>query len=92
MEVISDEGMVVLRSPGRKFPGLLVQGDALNAWYKSIREIRKGLTKGEDMRSECDYLFDCLDSCMRNYEQVLLDNSINLPYSPNVIGDVDLSP
>ncbi len=92
IEVYSETvNAIVARYPGRTFPALLLQGDDLNNMYKFVREIRRLSKKGMDFSLELDALYRSMDSCMCHYEQVLLDNSLELPYRPNVIGDIDRS-
>ncbi len=51
IEVISDAGnTAVVRMPGRRFPGLVIQGDSLFNFYTELREVEAALTasNGED--------------------------------------------
>jgi hypothetical protein len=73
---------VVLRVPGRKFPGLLIQGDTFSTFYAMAKKICD-LAKFEgavELMDLSQQLEDDLGSRLRDYEQVLVTHGIDLPY------------
>ncbi|MEN6407241.1 MAG: hypothetical protein ABFC77_12315 [Thermoguttaceae bacterium] len=74
----------VLQFPGRRFPGVLVQGDSLKTMADLATEIVERIAVGdsEEARSVADELRGILRSRLDVYEKVLKLNGLALPYSP----------
>ena len=74
----------VVQLPGRKFPGVVIQGDSLSIMVRSLIEIRKAVAENkvnEDVVIELDELIDQLYGRVALYEMTLENNGIELPYS-----------
>lgn len=73
----------VIRPPGRKFPGAVVQGDSLFILFSLARSLRdRSASLGdEDLTGDADELVELLGSRLRQYESVLDQHGIELPYA-----------
>jgi hypothetical protein len=72
----------VVKLPTRKFPGVVIQGDSLHILWTSVNSA-KSLCEAGDISEAIDELSlvsDILASYIGNYERVLKNRSINLPY------------
>lgn len=77
VEIYSDEtNRAVMRHPGRRFPGLLVQGDTLFTLCNMADEAcaRGGSNK------EMDCLRDALRDLLLHYKIVLGEHDMRLPF------------
>lgn len=74
---------VVVQLPGRKFSGVVVQGDTLHGLVHDVDEILRLLKSGRSMRFLQDWrtLRDQLMDAMRHYEIVCADRGIDPPNS-----------
>ena len=73
---------VVLRYPGRKFPGVLVQGDTLSTWCSSLEaacESSRGKVD-EDTLEELVGLRDRVSAVLDHYKQVLTQHGVTVPF------------
>ena len=83
LEIYSDAtNAAVVRHPGRRFPGVLVQGDTLHTLYVAADNSCKA---GQGRLSEDAYLELCelrdhLRDLLDHYKQVLSDHQIGLPF------------
>ncbi len=83
-----DSNGVILQTPGRHFPGLVVQGDTLRTLYRKAERAISLLDKGETQEAR-EYLLDLLESLgdrLAHYESTLARDKIELPY-PDPIGN-----
>ena len=71
-----DGNLAVIQMPGRRFPGLLVQGDTLT----SIRHVLDSVEDPSTLPSEIQELRSRLDELLSFYELVLLERGTRLPY------------
>ena len=83
IEVFSEAiNMPILRMPGRKFPGVLIQGDTLSSLFAVARMIHA--QAGEQGRSEladlAGEMVDELAALLQEYERVLKARNHPLPY------------
>jgi hypothetical protein len=83
VEIYSDEtNLAVMRHPGRKFPGVLVQGDTLHVLCTRLDELcaaaRAQLTEGE--YAELNELRNGLHAKLSHYKAVLGEHGIPLPF------------
>lgn len=72
----------VVRMAERKFPGVVIQGDTLFSLLCRAKSIGSSL-QGEDcgrVADDCEFLIDTLAAMLENYEYVLTQNGISLPY------------
>jgi hypothetical protein len=83
LEVYSEAtSQAVIRPPGRRFPGSVIQGDSLSilcSLAKSIHE-RATVTKDQQLIEDATELLDLLITRQKHYEQVLRAHHIELPY------------
>lgn len=86
LEVYSrDSGCAIVKPPGRKYPGCVIQGDSLAilcGLAKGIAEsVQRGSTADGDLRSDIQALANSLIDLLLHYQQVLGSHGIDLPYS-----------
>lgn len=72
----------VLRMPGRKFPGILLQGDTVSSLYSLARMLAANAEKHADpeMTDLAQQMKDELSEILSEYEHVLKANNLSLPY------------
>lgn len=84
VEIFSDEtNSAVMRHPGRRFPGVLVQGDTLYTWCRSL-DVICASARGrvdDDAFVELNDLRNRLWSHLNHYKQVLGEHGMPLPFS-----------
>ena len=84
VEILSDAtNSAVMRHPGRRFPGVLIQGDSLSEMCKKVDRIcvhaRNQLSP--DAYAELNELRNDLWGYLTHYKAVLSDHAIQLPFS-----------
>jgi hypothetical protein len=84
VEIFSDTpNRMVVRHPGRKFPGILVQGDSLHALCHQADEscavAKSQLTP--EAYDELDELRNTLWAYLNHYKVILGEHQIPLPFS-----------
>ncbi|WP_303747919.1 DUF6959 family protein [Stenotrophomonas pigmentata] len=85
IEVYSDvPNMAVLRHPGREFPGLLLQGDTLNALCVQIADVLAG---GPDALDDLEDLQSRLLGMLSHYISVLEEHDLKLPFPMPAVSD-----
>jgi hypothetical protein len=74
----------VIRLPGRKSPGTVIQGDSLNILYRLATSIlsRAKVIGDIELVDEASELTDLLVGRIKLYESVLQEHGIELPYHP----------
>jgi hypothetical protein len=84
VEIFSDQtNAAILRHPGRKFPGLLLQGDTLHRMCQRADDAcasARGLIAPEAL-NELNDLRNHLQSLLTHYKSVLSQHDISLPFS-----------
>ena len=70
----------VIRIPGRKFPGLLVQGDTLKCLLDSVAVVASSNPSSEEAGDELAHVLGQFGSMLEVYEQTLISNQLELPY------------
>jgi hypothetical protein len=83
-----DVNAVVLITPGRNFPGMVIQGDSLRGLHRvaeRVRQLAHGLQNGE-LLGEIHELCERLEERVVLYESVLDRHGISLPYPDRVGG------
>lgn len=75
----------VVRLPGRKFPGVVIQGDTLNALVQSLKHMSTLLQAGqvEALAAEIEEVQEKLRGAIAHYETVCAGQGITLPYPVN---------
>jgi hypothetical protein len=84
VEIYSDQtNAAVLRHPGRKFPGVLVQGDTLHSLCVQADEACAAArdTLHEDAYGELNDLRNHLWHFLNHYKSVLQEHNLSLPFS-----------
>jgi hypothetical protein len=79
-----DSNIAVVRMPGRRFPGIVVQGDSLSILYGLATSIlnHASVTDNLELVDEARELRELLENRLKFYETILQKHSINLPYAP----------
>lgn len=80
-----DGNLAVVHLPGRRFPGLAIQGDTLHTLVREAEEVAVALqtcTASPDLIEEMDDLVGRLRAMQAFYEAALGDRGIELPYAP----------
>lgn len=84
LDVITDAtNVAVIRMPGRRFPGILLQGDSLNYLRVLSQSLKTRLADIEDEDLVCTVteLEALLQGYARAYEVALEREGLDLPYS-----------
>lgn len=87
VELLSQEiNNAVVQLPGRRFPGIVFQGDTLNNLYVLIDKVITLLQQNhlEDAADTAEVLRDRLAYCLLIYERVLKRDGIDLPYPGSI--------
>jgi len=72
----------IVHLPTRNFPGVVVQGDSLNALVSELEEALKDIAN-QNFKEAADIIADRLDTLRAargQYEKVCRENAITLPY------------
>ena len=82
VEILSDKAnAAVIRHPGRRFPGVLVQGDTLYGLCQTAdaacREVGRGALGFDEMNEVRNALWGLLN----HYKSVLSEHEVSLPFS-----------
>ena len=72
---------LVIKAAGRKYPGVLIQGDSLRNLASLVEEVAEAADDADEVRDLSQEIGDILRSYLSVYEQVLLDEGYELPYS-----------
>ncbi|MFH0175436.1 DUF6959 family protein [Streptomyces cacaoi] len=72
----------VVRLPGRRFPGVLVQGDSLHILRTDMAELVEACDRGDlgDARDAAGLLLAGLDAMLERYGAALDEHEIPRPY------------
>ena len=82
VEIYSDKtNMAVLRHPGRKFPGVLIQGDDLFALCLSADAACSGIDRSEPGYAELNRLRNILWTQLNHYKNVMDAHEISMPFA-----------
>lgn len=87
VEIYSDAtNAAIIRHPGRKFPGLLIQGDTLSDLCHRASEAyqRLGGRADEEGHWALFELYDDLRRCLAHYQRTLEDHGIDLPFHKEI--------
>lgn len=78
----SPTNYAVVQLPGRKFPGVVVQGDSLHSLVQNLEDLRQLSTAGklDDVKSGITELCEMLGPVVTHYEAVCRERGIPLPY------------
>lgn len=82
VEIFSDAtNAVVMRHPGRHFPGVLVQGDTLSNLCKAADEACAGLSPSTEAFAAANDLRSHLWDLLNHYKIVLDTHGLPLPFA-----------
>ena len=87
VEVYSEtSNMAVVRMPGRRFPGSVIQGDSLSILCDLATSLhqRSIKTRDNEFIGEAQELKELLEGRIRHYEVALKTHGIDLPYTPKL--------
>lgn len=90
LEVYSEAtNNAVVRAPGRRFPGVVIQGDSLSSMLQTVADLRAAIERGslEEAKEEADHLHETLRQRLLHYEQVLAAHGLPLPYARSASTD-----
>lgn len=82
-ELFTDGGNnAVVRLPGRRFPGVVVQGDSLSILRQAVAEVRDACARGDaaEALENADFLLTDLDSILERYTDALNLHGIKRPF------------
>lgn len=88
VECLTDESnYVVLKTPGRNFPGMVLQGDTLRSLLRTVQRAEALLVSGNIEEASCELkdLRAALQERCSFYEQVIEGEGYSLPY-PDKVG------
>jgi len=83
VELFTDQGNnAVVRLPGRKFPGVLIQGDSLSHLVALVKEASESLNHAsrQDAEAALDELGSSLRETLERYESAMKAHGMALPY------------
>lgn len=83
VELLTDGGNdAVLRFPGRRFPGVLVQGDSLSVLRADVSELADLCNAGdlEDAREAAALLLADVDALVQRYSEALRLHGLPSPF------------
>ncbi|MGF7152078.1 hypothetical protein FHS96_005747 [Sphingomonas zeicaulis] len=81
VEIYSDAAnAAVMRHPGRKFPGMLIQGDSLHNLSRMAATALAGAEPDSDHWYDLKELADDLQSRFDFYSQVMREHNLKLPF------------
>lgn len=85
IEVFSEAtNAAVVHMPGRRFPGVVLQGDTLDTMAQSASRLRNFLQVGVDANAadEAALLVEELAELVVHYKRVLREHNLELPFTP----------
>jgi hypothetical protein len=87
-EVLSNAiNHIVIKTPGRSFPGMVIQGDSLARLFRSATEVcRLASDRGdEELIAEANALCQELGDRLSFYESVLRSHGMEIPYASPLV-------
>jgi hypothetical protein len=72
----------VVQMPGRRFPGVVLQGDSLRSVLDSVEEVRQlcSSVRNAELSAAVDLLQEKVATYVAIYEQTMADAGRDLPY------------
>lgn len=85
----SSRNFAVVQLPGRKFPGVVFQGDSLNILLRELKELQQRVATHNDdeINARLEDLTERMSEVLRQYETVCAEKGIPLPYPKSPMGD-----
>jgi len=82
VEIFSDAtNAPIMRHPGRRFPGVLIQGDELHAFCQSLDRALAEMSNKSEAYYDVNDLRNRLWDLKNHYNSVLTEHGITLPFS-----------
>jgi hypothetical protein len=82
VEIYSDAtNAAIMRHPGRRFPGLVIQGDTLNGLCQQMDQVCKLIGPGSEAYEEANKARNHLWKLRNHYVSVLVAHGIELPFA-----------
>jgi hypothetical protein len=82
VEIYSDStNAALMRHPGRRFPGLVIQGDTLQVICQELDEACERIGRGKPGFDECNNIRNSFRSYLSHYRSLLLEHGVELPFS-----------
>lgn len=82
VEIYSDTtNAAIMRHPGRKFPGVLVQGDSLHNLWQGAEAACREVGASSPAYEELDDLRNRLRGYLDHYKAVLSEHGMPLPFA-----------
>ena len=82
VEIFSDQtNAAIIRHPGRRFPGVLVQGDTLYGLCQRADVVCEEVRRGTPGYDEANEMRNALWGLLNHYKVVLGEHDIALPFS-----------
>ena len=82
VEILSDRtNAAVMRHPGRRFPGVLVQGDTLHALCQQADMVCREIDRTSPSYDQANDLRGTLWGLLTHYKTLLADHGLPLPFS-----------
>jgi len=78
----SPANFAVVQLPGRKFPGVVFQGDSLKILSREIEKLKRDVSvyKNIEIEAGLDDIAERISGALKHYEKVCADRGIALPY------------
>ncbi|HEV8377936.1 MAG TPA: hypothetical protein VGP99_03720 [Tepidisphaeraceae bacterium] len=83
LEVFSEaSNAAIVRMPGRRFPGLVIQGDTFRNWLTVARVFRARVQElnDDELLADSEEFLAILTDYLHHYEKVLSAHKLDLPY------------
>jgi hypothetical protein len=82
VEILSDStNAAIMRHPGRKFPGVLIQGDTLSVLCGQADRVCAEIGRGSPAFAEANALRNALRTYLNYYKVTLGEHDMALPFS-----------
>ncbi len=72
----------VVRTEGRNFPALVIQGDTFHSWISDLKSVfdMAAAQGNEELAEEVSYIIKNLEERLGHYESVLQNHGLGKPY------------
>ena len=82
VEIFSDKtNAAIMRHPGRRFPGVLIQGDTLHSLCRQADMVCQAIGRSSPNFEEANDLRNHLMLLLNHYKMVLGEHNLSLPFS-----------
>ncbi|MDJ1185047.1 DUF6959 family protein [Roseofilum casamattae] len=90
VEILSNQSnSVIAATPGRHFPGILLQGDTISNVFDDLKRVYDFISQQsgeevEDAKYNILSILELLEDNLRHYEYALTKHDRELPYHPSI--------